>query len=227
FGRDEVTTAVCRSIRMLCSRGGGPVMEALCPTLLGLLLGEDVSGRERDGAGATKVEGLSEDADSDHREEKTRERNGGGAGVARDLVLLLQRQRIAVACVLCCSTSGAATGDPPPDHLPPVERTLIGPLANACAMAMGKAEAGSLLDQGEEEGNKSGAWGGRLLQPVVALMRSRPWVFRATLEQVVGTVTSATHDSASACGAATDDGARGGEGGVMETEPTSEEMTRP
>eukprot|EP00752_Nemacystus_decipiens_P011089 g9853.t1 len=202
FGRDEVTGAVCNSLAMIGTRGGA-LLEALQPTLLQLLRHRSIlgiSGGRGRGKGGSK-QGAA----------------GGGIGgdvsIVRSLdeealAAVLQGQRAAMACVLCCweglaaganSSPASTTADTnagshatsSPSPLLALER----PVAAACVWAMktaGTAEAGE------------NARGARLLRPVLVLVKRWPALLPVMLALIV--------EAASEITAA----AMGGEGGSVQ-----------
>eukprot|EP00903_Cladosiphon_okamuranus_P007123 g6921.t1 len=204
FGRDEVTGSVCNSLAMIGTRGGA-LMEALQPTLLQLLRHRSIRGVS---GGGGKGGG---------KREKKQGVAGGCVGddlsVVRPLdeetlAAVLQGQRAAMACVLCCweglgvgaeSSSTSTTSDTntgghaasPPSPLFALER----PVAAACVLAMktaGTAEAGKK------------ARGARLLRPVLVLVKRWPALLPLMLALIVEAASKVTA------------AAMGGEGGAMQ-----------
>lgn len=200
FGRDEVTGAVCNSLAMIGTRGG-TLLEALQPTLLQLLRHRSI----RQGGGGSAGKG-----------EKTQgtagERGGGDVSVVRSLdegslAAVLQGQRAAMACVLCCwegldvatefsrspapadTNNGTGNAKPTPSSLSALEK----PMAAACVWAMKTAGTAEAAEK---------ARGARLLRPVLVLVKRWPALLPLMVALIVETtsevVEAAKHDAAGA-----------------------------
>lgn len=193
FERDEVTGAVCNSLAMLGTRGGA-LLGALRPTLEKLL-----RGGSRDGSAAAGG-GKGQSGGSDGEEQATTASGGGGHGAAdraeeARLVESLQRQRAAMACLLCCwqglnaeppspnqagdamHSSAPAAGAPSTSPLSALER----PMARACVQAMRVA---GRVDAAEK------ARGARLLRPVLVLVKRWHSLLPLILDSIVEAVAS-------------------------------------
>lgn len=202
FGRDEVTGAVCNSLAMIGTRGGA-LLEALQPTLLQLLRHRSIRGASGGSGGG--------------KQEKKQIAAGGGVGDDASFMraldeettaAVLQRQRAAMACVLCCweglgagaesspklttaDTNASGHAASSPSLLVALER----PVAAACVWAMkiaGTAEAGA------------NARGTRLLRPVLVLVKRWP----ALLPLILALIAEAASEVTTA--------ARGGEGDAVQ-----------
>lgn len=180
FGRDEVTGAVCNSLAMIGTRGGA-LLEALQPTLLQLLRHRNIRGGDRGGGKRGKKQQVSTG-------------EGGDVSVLRSLdeepaASLLQGQRAAMACVLCCwegldlAAAAAAAASPPapagnvkgaakPSPLSALER----PMAAACVLAMKTAGTAEAAEK---------ARGARLLRPVLVLVKRWPALLPLMLALIV------------------------------------------
>lgn len=180
FARDEVTGAVCNSLAMLGTRGGA-LLSALCPTLEKLLRGC-----------RTAV--------------STAEEGEGALGVSNeeDLAEALQRQRAAMACVLCCweglngdsplplSTNTSGTGAPANSTSP--LSALEKPMALACIQAM---KIAGRVD-GADEARRA-----RLLRPVLVLIKRwhslLPIILETIMAEAAATATSRTAEPLIRC----------------------------
>lgn len=195
FGRDEVTGAVCNSLAMIGTRGGA-LLEALQPTLLQLLRHRSIR------AGASGVGG-------GKRGKKQVAAGGGGGGGGRGsscggdvsilrsldeepLAAVLQGQRAAMACVLCCwegldaagaETSSASAKAGPAAASSPLS-ALEKPMAAACLWAMKTAGTA------EAAGGKS--LGARLIRPVLVLLKRWPALLPLILALIVEATSEAT-----------------------------------
>lgn len=193
FHRDEVTGAVCNSLAMIGTRGRA-LLEALRPTLLQLLRQRSVRGRsERGGAQG----GIGDGSDL------IMDRLPDGDGIAR----LLQGQRAAMACLLCCwdgldadATSAKLTAEGGADAVssatdtlaPKYESPLLpleAPMAAACVQTMKFA--------GMEEGQDQ-ARGARLLRPVMVLVKRWPSLLPSMLSMIVDTARDVAQEAAGA-----------------------------
>lgn len=216
FGRDEVTGAVCNSLAMIGTRGGA-LLEALQPTLLQLLRHRSIRGTSG-GRGEGK-------------REKKRVAAGGGVGgdvsIVRSLneealAAVLQGQRAAMACVLCCweglgagaesspaSTTGNTNAHGHAASSPSPLLALERPVAAACVWAMntaGTAEAGEK------------ARGARLLRPVLVLVKRWPALLPLMLALIVEAASEVTAAAMGGEGDAMQDGTVG-VGGFQSLEP--------
>ncbi|CAM9535959.1 unnamed protein product [Ectocarpus sp. 4 AP-2014] len=200
FGRDEVTGAVCNSLAMIGTRGG-TVLEALQPTLLQLLRHRSI----RQGGGGSAGKGEKSQGAAGGR-------GGGDVSVVRSLdegslAAVLQGQRAAMACVLCCwegldvatefsrspspadTNNGTGNAKPTPSPLSALEK----PMAAACVWAMKTAGTAEAAEK---------ARGARLLRPVLVLVKRWPALLPLMVALIVETtsevVEAAQHDAASA-----------------------------
>lgn len=190
FGRDEVTGAVCNSLAMIGTRGGA-LLEALQPTLLQLLRHRSIRGVSGGGGGGKR--------------EKKQGAAGGSVGddvsIVRSLdeealAAVLQGQRAAMACVLCCweglgagaeSSSTSTTADAnaggqaasSPSPLFALER----PVAAACVWAMKTAGTAEAAEK---------ARGARLLRPVLVLVKRWPALLPLMLALIVKAASEVT-----------------------------------
>lgn len=183
FRRDAVTGAVCNSLAMIGTRGGA-LLEALRPTLLQLLR-EGNSGRRGAAGTATETSGD----------------GGGGAAVSQSLdedslATTLQRQRAAMACVLCCwdgldgldvepstvATAASTAATAAPQSESPLS-ALEGPMAVASVRAM---EAAGRVEAAEQ------SRGARLLRPVLVLVKRWPALLPLILSRIVDATADAT-----------------------------------
>ena len=191
FGRDEVTGAVCNSLAMIGTRGGA-LLEALQPTLLQLLRHRSIRGVGGGGRGGGSREKKLGTAGGDVGDDVTVMRSLDDATLAA----VLQGQRAAMACVLCCWEGlGAGAESPSPktkadddaggraaSPLSPLF-ALERPVAAACVWAMktaGTAEAGEK------------ARGARLLRPVLVLVKRWPAILPLMLTLIVGAASKVT-----------------------------------
>lgn len=193
FRRDDVTGAVCNSLAMIGTRGR-VLLEALRPTLLQLL-------RQRSGRGRGEREGAQGGGD-------------GGSGLIMGrlpdedgMASLLQGQRAAMACVLCCwdgvdvdATSAKLTAEGSADAVsnatdtlaPKSESPLLpleAPMAAACVQAMKFAGTEDAQDQ---------ARGARLLRPVIVLVKRWPSLLPSMLSMIVDAARDVTQEAAGA-----------------------------
>lgn len=174
FARDEVTGAVCNSLAMVGTRGGA-LIEALRPTLLQLLRGNK-SPTER-GVDAWDDEHAGKTGDRDAAEEDA-------------MAVSLQRQRAAMASVLCC-WEGLNGGEPSttasPSHVGTSESPLTAlekPMATACVQAMRAAGRVEALEQARSV---------RLLRPVLVLVKRWHSLLPAMLESIVEAAADIAH----------------------------------
>lgn len=243
FGRDEVTGAVCNSLAMIGTRGGA-LLEALRPTLLQLLRHRSKRGRSGGELG------------NRGKKQAAAGRGGGGGGGGGDhasivrspddesLAAMLQGQRAAMACVLCCwegldvgggggadscpssvsapaAAAGTAKGNDNKDNdnaksAPSPLSALERPMAAACVWAMKTAGTAEAAEK---------ARGARLLRPVLVLVKRWPALLPLMLELIVEATAEVTTKAALSVGgegaACVQGGAVGGVGvgGSQSLEP--------
>lgn len=200
FGRDEVTGSVCNSLAMIGTRGG-TLLEALQPTLLQLLRHRSI----RQGGGGSAGKG-------EKKQGTAGGRGGGDVSVVRSLdegslAAVLQGQRAAMACVLCCwegldvttefsrspapadTNNGTGNAKPAPSALSALEK----PMAAACVWAMKTAGTAEAAEKTR---------GARLLRPVLVLVKRWPALLPLMVALIVETtsevVEAAKHDAAGA-----------------------------
>ncbi|CAM9843064.1 unnamed protein product [Scytosiphon promiscuus] len=206
FGRDEVTGAVCNSLAMIGTRGGA-LLGALQPTLLQLLRHRSKRG-DSGGVGGKRGK----------KQAPSGESGGGGSGgggggdfsVLQSLdeepaAALLQGQRAAMACVLCCWEGLDSATAPPPSPAPagtakaarpsPLS-ALEKPMAAACVRAMKAAGTAEAAEK---------ARGARLLRPVLILVKRWP----ALLPLMLALIVQASSEAPSAAAPSVEDGEGG------------------
>lgn len=219
FGRDEVTGAVCNSLAMMGTRGGA-LLKALRPTLLQLLRHRSKPGR-----------GGSEREKRGKKQAAAGGGDGGDVSIVRSpdeesLAAMLQGQRAAMACVLCCwegldagadpccpvsATAGTAKANSgnaaksAPSPLSALEK----PMAAACVWAMKTAGIAEAAEK---------ARGARLLRPVLVLVKRWPALLPLMLELIVKAASEVTKAPVHGAGVVMQDGIAG-VGGSPSLEP--------
>lgn len=220
-----MTGAVCNSLAMIGTRGGA-LLEALRPTLLQLLRHRSKRGR----SGGERA----------NRGKKQAAAGGGGGGGGGDhvsivrspdeesLAAMLQGQRAAMACVLCCwegldagggadscssVSAPAAAGSAKANNnnnngsasksAPSPLSALEKPVAAACVWAMKTAGTAAAAEK---------ARGARLLRPVLVLVKRWPALLPLMLELIVKATSEATTKPALSVGG---EGAAAVQGGIV------------